>query len=358
MKKNFLKISVASAFITAAAIISGSCAGGGASSGCIDAWYSTAEKRVIVGGFPFGVKLMCDGVIVIDITDAPTGVKDRSPAKEAGIKLNDVIVAADGQAVHSNEELSEIIQSSSSSVELKIRRGESDLTLVLTPAADSNGIKRAGMWVRDSAAGIGTATYIDPEAQVIAGLGHGICDSETEMLMPLESGEICRAVITAVTGSAKGSIGGLNGYFENEAIGELEINDDYGIYAHSIADFGGNMLMTVAQPSEVETGEATVITTIDGATPKSYGAVIESIDRGGGISTKNMVIRITDGELLEKTGGIVQGMSGSPIIQNGKLVGAITHVFVNSPEKGYAIFACNMIENYEQNCRTGSHCAA
>lgn len=359
MKRKGIK-SVISCFLAAAVLIGGYAVFENSSRDgvSIAAMKNSETKKVFVGGFPFGVKFLCDGVMIIEITD----IKDESgnessPADEAGLEVNDLIVEANGQKINSNEVLSEIIENSTEPVELAVKRNQNIISVTLNPKTDRQGIRRAGMWIRDSAAGIGTVSYIDPQTNVIAGLGHGIYDSETGALMPLESGEVCKASITTVTKSQKGTVGGLNGYFSEETLGELEANEEIGIYADCRAEFENASLTEVADISMIETGKATVITTVNETTPKAYEAEIQTIDRHEG-GTKNMIIKITDEDLLRETGGIVQGMSGSPILQNGRLVGVVTHVLVNSPEKGYAVFAQKMIEKYDEISENLKKCAA
>ena len=205
------------------------------------------------------------------------------------------------------------------------------------------------MWVRDSSAGIGTLTYLDPESGIFAGLGHGVCDVDTGTLMPLYSGEAVNVAITGVTKGESGSPGELRGTFSQEApIGTLVKNEATGIYGQmdgipDILSQGGEPV-AVAMRQEVHTGKAMIRTTISGDTPVEYEISIERVSLSEQNPTRNMVIRITDPRLLSATGGIVQGMSGSPILQNGKLVGAVTHVLVNDPTRGYGILIENMLE--------------
>ena len=199
--------------------------------------------------------------------------------------------------------------------------------------------------MRDSTAGIGTITFYNPETGAFGGLGHGICDTDTTELMPLLNGEIVPVTISGVTKGQKGSPGELKGYFaSNESVGTLSANVEEGVYGNLDTAPAGSTPLKAAMKQEVKAGAAQILTTIDGSGPQYYDIQVESIDYHENQSSKNMVIHVTDSALLEKTGGIVQGMSGSPIIQNGKIVGAVTHVFVNDPTRGYGIFAENMLE--------------
>ena len=224
--------------------------------------------------------------------------------------------------------------------------GEQKLT-TLTPVWDSaSGQWRAGMWVRDSSAGVGTLTFADEEKGVFAGLGHPISDSDTGESIALRSGEIVPCQITGCSKGTAGSPGELKGRFLSaHAIGTIRINGENGVYGSTRAQFAGQK-MEVAFAQEVEAGDAEIWTTTSGETPRAYRVKIEKISDAD--PRRNMVLRVVDRELLAQTGGIVQGMSGSPIVQNGRLVGAVTHVLVNDPTRGYGIFAQTMLEQAEQ----------
>ena len=199
---------------------------------------------------------------------------------------------------------------------------------------------------RDSTAGIGTVTFYNPENGLFGGLGHGICDVDTNSLMPMKNGDIVPVTISGVTKGQKGAAGELRGYFSsNQAIGNLFINSDEGVYGQLDASPVEQQALPVAMKQEVKEGPAQILTTVADGEPQYYNVTIESIEYKNSSRVKNLVVLVTDEVLLEKTGGIVQGMSGSPIIQNGKIVGAVTHVFLNDPTRGYGIFAENMVEN-------------
>lgn len=301
------------------------------------------RRTVHIGGMPFGLTMYTNGVIVVNIDDSYD-----SPAKEAGLRENDIITRADGEEIASNERLHEIIASSGGAdIELSVLRGKSPLSMTLTPETDDDGNYTAGMWIRDSTAGLGTVTYFDESTHSFGALGHGICDRDTGLLMPLGSGKIVEAKISSITKAKKGIAGGLNGYMNEEEIGEMTVNSSYGVYGKYTTAPDGEEV-PCAFDDEIKTGPATIVTTLDDSGIASYDAEIESLNLDDN-SGQNMIVRVTDEELLEKTGGIVQGMSGSPIIQDDKLVGAVTHVFINSPEKGYGISIGNMLNCYAQN---------
>ena len=305
---------------------------------------SAADERrtVRLGGVPFGLTMYTGGVIVVNVRE-----EDDSPAYAAGIRENDLILSADGEEVSSNEQLKEIVsESGGEDIELSVIRGKSPISVTITPEQDEDGDYSVGMWVRDSTAGLGTVTYFDESTHSFGALGHGICDRDTGMLMPLGSGQVVKAEIESISKAKKGIAGGLNGIMTDDEIGELTVNSAFGVYGRYTATPEGEEY-PCAYDSEIRTGKATVYTTLDNSGIGEYEVEIENLnlnDKSG----QNMVLRVTDEELLDKTGGIIQGMSGSPIVQDGRLIGAVTHVFVNSPEKGYAITIGNMLSCYEQ----------
>ena len=315
----------------------------------IDINYDTTDY-LMPCGTPFGIKLFTQGVMVVKTDTIKVNSKEYSPASKAGIEVGDVIVKVNGNEILSNAKLVELVTNSKGKeLKLDVIRDEQNITIKLTPIkTSSNGDYKIGLWVRDSSAGIGTVTYYDKESHIFGGLGHGICDVDTGELLPLEKGEIVSTVITDVTKSQKGKAGSLNGYFNNISnIGELTANTECGVFGNlKSIDYNTNEI-PIASIQEVKKGKAEIISTINENGPKYYDIEIESINYNDINKTKNMTIKIIDDELLNNTGGIVQGMSGCPIIQDGKIIGAVTHVFINEPNTGYGIFAENMIETAE-----------
>lgn len=301
------------------------------------------------GGMAFGVKLFTEGVLVVGISGVTGFGFTVSPATEAGIQKGDVLLSVNGAEIDSAEALRAAIEAAgANAVEIRLRRGEEILSTTLYPALSAEDNKyRAGLWVRDSTAGIGTITYIDAESGSFAGLGHGICDSDTGSLMPLGRGVVVNVDITGVKKGTAGIPGELKGTFDNVQQGTIESNTETGVYGtlDSLPQEIGEPL-PVGLKDELKIGKACIYTTLNGNTPSRYEIEIEKIYKNSG-KTKNFLIKVTDSALLEQTGGIVQGMSGSPIIQNGKIVGAVTHVLVNDPTRGYGIFIENMLETAE-----------
>lgn len=302
-------------------------------------------RSVQVCGTPFGVKMFSDGALVVAFSDQYTNLGTENPAKEAGLKLGDLIVSAGGHAVRSNEELTQAItDAAGKAIPIVYQRDGIQHTTMLTPVQDvSTGAYRAGLWVRDSSAGIGTMTFLDPLNGTFAGLGHAISDTDTGADITLLSGEIVPVVITGYVSGTAGSPGELRGEFSAAAAGTVLANDSTGVYGEYLASMTGQSC-PVMQPQEIALGDAEIWTTISGSTPRAYSVRIEQVNMTSSDPNRNLLVKVTDPELLAATGGIVRGMSGSPIVQNGRLVGAVTHVLVNDPTRGYGIFATTMLE--------------
>lgn len=304
------------------------------------------RKTVIPGGQPFGIRLYTDGLIVSDVSPVQTKEGSKDPAGEADIEQGDIILSVNGEPLTSNEQLlCAVCDSGGKPMLIRAKRNNRIYTVTVTPVRDAiQNEYKLGLYVRDSCAGIGTMTLIDPETGYFAGLGHGICDTESGRLMPLLSGDIVPAEITAIRKSTDGAPGSLLGSFsDHSAIGSLGKNSHNGVYGTITQLPDNEERIPVAFKQEVLTGSALLRTTIDDTGPHDYTVKIKEISYNNLNAERNMVVQITDSSLLQQTGGIVQGMSGSPIFQNGRLVGALTHVFVNDPTCGYAVFAENMI---------------
>lgn len=303
----------------------------------------TERKYVSPGGIPFGIKLVSDGVLITAVSGVNCNGKVVAPARDAGIKCGDIILSVNGKRVYSNED---VVKEMKEQTTLEVRHENGRVqNYHLTAALDPNDNSyKLGIWVRDSSAGIGTITFFDSQNRIFGGLGHPVCDSDTGSILPLLKGEVVAAEIGGVIKGKNGTPGRLCGNFMPfKQSGKILKNNETGVFGtlknvKSTAD-----PIPVAFKQEIRCGKATVLTTISGTKAQEFEIEIEKICVGAR-SSKNMVVHITDERLLDKTGGIVQGMSGSPIIQGGKLVGAVSHVFVSDSTRGYAIFAENMLE--------------
>ena len=300
------------------------------------------EKRLIPGGQALGVAMRTEGVLIVGVSDVEAGV---SPARSAGLQAGDVIRSVDGSPVTTAESLTALMnQSGGKTVHIAyIRQGE-NRTALLTPHRDaSTGAIRLGAWVRDSTAGVGTLSFYDPDTGRYAALGHAITDGDTGSVLSVSEGQVLRADIVAVQKGQRGTPGELKGSFlrEGEVLGDIRRNTILGIYG-ALDKPAENPLYPAGLPiglrSGVHTGAATILSSVDGTGVHEYAIEITRVNQQTAPSPKSMVIRVTDERLLSVTGGIVQGMSGSPIIQDGRLVGAVTHVFVSDPTQGYGLY--------------------
>jgi len=304
-------------------------------------------KTVYAGGFPFGVKLFTDGIIIAGFSEIVSEGRTCTPAYEAGLRKKDVITAVNGQSVSTAEEVTALIESSEGkTVRVTYRRGKKTCSADLKPVlSDESGKYQTGMWIRDNTAGIGTVTFYIPESGMFGGLGHGICDPESGTVLPMLRGLITEVKISGIQKGARGKPGELRGYFSSGKTGTLLGNTEcgvFGTYEEAPRQITSQRSYEFGFKEDLQEGSATIICTLDENGPKEYTVEISSIAREAK-NNKCFVITVTDRALLQKTGGIVQGMSGSPIIQGGKLVGAVTHVLVNDPTKGYGIFIENML---------------
>ena len=315
----------------------------------------TERRQVTVCGTPFGVKMFSEGALIVGFSDVEKASGGTTnPAKGAGLRLGDRVIRIGATATEDNDAVKAALEAAQGyAVEVVYIRNGEQLQTSLTPIWDeSAGQWRAGMWVRDSSAGVGTLTFADEERGTFAGLGHPISDVDTGADFTLLSGEIVPVTVTGVRSASPGTAGELRGEFLSDILGIVTGNDATGLYGRwtAPAQNVGTML-PIAAPGEVHTGDAELWTTLSGRTAQHYTVRIERVGSGGQDANRDLTLRITDPALLSATGGIVQGMSGSPLVQDGKLVGAVTHVLVGTPAKGYGIFADTMLkmaETYNQ----------
>ena len=301
-------------------------------------------QTLVPGGQSIGVAVNTGGVVVIGASDIGS---TPSPARLAGLRSGDVIVAIDGVETLSSAEIAGMLDSGECRVTYS-RNGERHEAL-LKPAYDrSDGLYKLGIWVRDSAAGIGTLTYYDPETGRYGALGHAITDADAGIVLPLNGGTIYENSIIGVEKGRSGRPGEILGqFYDGGALGDVDRNSVYGIFgdmaaAPEAAAYEGGM--ETLPKDELQTGRATILTTVDDTGLREFECEIVRIDRSEQAQNRSFTIRITDDELISLTGGIVQGMSGSPVIQNGRLAGAVTHVYVDDPTMGYGVFIDNMLD--------------
>lgn len=315
------------------------------------------DIKLYPGGQTIGVKLKTEGVIVVGLSEI-AGEKEESysPGMEANINVGDILYRINGKRVNTAEDVSEIINTMTNKpMELDIKRKNKWEKITIHPVKDrEDGKYKIGLWVRDNTAGIGTLTFYHEPSNKYGALGHAITDVTTGIIMPVNDGEIVSAKVGSVLQGEKGRPGEIRGIFynEDEEIGNIEKNTSQGLYGVTYRKLINNQVkkpLSIGLQQDVKEGPAKILTTVEENKIEEFDIEIEKITNQSEKSVKSIVIKVTDPELLKKTGGIVQGMSGSPIIQNNKIVGAITHVFVNDPSKGYGIFIEWMLEEANIN---------
>lgn len=297
-----------------------------------------SEKTLIPGGESIGVRMDVAGVLIVDLEGA---------AEYSGLKKGDKIIAVDGIEVSNAQEVQKIVNRIRSSIELTVERNGSCRKYTIVPQkSGSDNTYRLGIWIKDKTAGIGTLTYYDPDNMTFGALGHPILDSETGTTLDIEKGDLLSSEIIGIEKGTSGIPGEIQGVFKtpDRPLGELIKNTDYGIFGTADGMISEKEAVPVAYQSQVKEDNAYILTTLDDNTVRKYDVEIEKKEKQSAANTKSMVVHITDKRLIEKCGGIVQGMSGSPIIQNGRLIGAITHVFVEDPTRGYAVYIEWMLE--------------
>ena len=313
------------------------------------------KTTVIPVGKVAGVKLYTDGVLVVGMSEIEgIDAKRYKPYQNTGIQEGDSIISINQNTISSTDELIETVnRSEGKEIKVKYLHEEETKECSITPVKTGENEYKLGLWVRDSAAGVGTVTYYEPSTKTFGALGHGITDIDTDELVPIASGEFVTTKILNIVKGEDGVPGKIQGTVENQKnIGSISKNTKYGIYGSvqnvSALNIDTSKEMEVALRKEIKVGKATILCSLDNQEIGEYEIEIEQIDTQNSYNNKSMKIKVTDERLLEKTGGIIQGMSGSPIIQNGKFVGAVTHVLVNNPQEGYAVFGDMMIKQSKE----------
>ena len=291
---------------------------------------SAVPDQLIPGGCTIGVKLQTQGPVIM-------GFDTASAAEAAGLQKGDMIVELDGHAIRTAAELREKL--TQKPVILTVLRDGKEAAFSVCPRN-----RQIGAFVQDSVAGIGTVTYYDPNTGAFGALGHGVSQSESGELVPMEAGVAVHSSVVDVVKGESGAPGELKGKFRVEQIlGQVSANSAHGIFGTMTTPIMG-VPIPVADPGEIQPGSAEILSNVSGETVGRYDVEILKIYPHADATGRNLLLQVTDPDLLQTTGGIIRGMSGSPIIQNGKLVGAVTHVLVNDPTRGYGIFIENMLD--------------
>ncbi|UII54792.1 SpoIVB peptidase [Cytobacillus spongiae] len=304
------------------------------------------DFKIIPGGQSIGVKLNTVGVLVVGHHQVNTSSGKASPGETAGIQVGDIITSINGEKIEKMADVAPFVQDageSGKSLNITLKREEGEVKTELTPLKEDGGnMYKLGLYIRDSAAGIGTMTFYHPESKKYGALGHVISDMDTKKPIVVEDGQILRSTVTSIEKGSNGNPGEKLARFSSDkkVIGNITRNSPFGIFGKLNKDITNGVVdeaLPIALSHQVKEGPAQILTVVDNDEVKKFDIEIVSTIPQKFPATKGMVIKVTDSELLEKTGGIVQGMSGSPIIQDGRVIGAVTHVFVNDPTSGYGV---------------------
>lgn len=305
-----------------------------------------SKVELYVGGMPFGVKISSPGLTIVKFSS--TKGNDASSAYKAGLREGDIITKINGVSVNSIETfIKEVDKAGANTISIVAIRNNKEIEFKVKPKySTEDGKYKTGIWVKDSTSGIGTITYINPCDLSFGGLGHAICDSSNGRIIPVGKGLVMNVSINGVLKGEVGSAGELRGTFLSKKIGTLTKNCESGVFGYlsSSAPTSSCERLYACPKEEIKEGDAYILCTLNGASPQKYSVKISDIDLSS-TGAKSFRVKVTDPELISKAGGIVQGMSGSPIIQNGKIIGAVTHVLINDPTSGYGIFIENMLNS-------------
>ena len=303
------------------------------------------SDRIIASGENIGITLNSKGVLIVGMYD----VEGSSPAKESGLKSGDVIVSIENKKVDNIEKMASLINEyGKENIEIDYLRNGKKNSTALKLYKDDNNVYKTGLYVKDSMTGIGTLTYIDPESKIFGALGHEILEQTTGILFEIKDGKIFNSTVTGVVPSSDGNPGEKEAKYDAEnTIGTAFSNTTQGVFGKYTNELPKKDTYKVARKSDIKLGDAKILTVLTGNEVKEYEVRIIKIEKGDN-KNKNFVFEIIDKELLDKTNGIIQGMSGSPIIQGDYIIGAVTHVVVDNPHKGYGIFITNMLEEGEK----------
>lgn len=313
------------------------------------------RTSVVPLGNAVGLKLYTSGVLVVGMSEIEgKDNKKYKPYENTGIEEGDMIIKVDEATVTCTADLVDTVnKAKGNQVKVEyVRQGEASQTNI-TPVKGTDNKYKLGLWVRDAAAGVGTVSFYDPSTKTFAALGHGIQDVDTGQLIDISNGDFITTKILSITKGKKGNPGKISGTIENQTtIGQVYRNTDFGVYGKlkniTALNVDISKAMEVATRDEIKQGPAKIICTLENNSTKEYNVEIEKIYKNNNENNKSMLVKVTDSELIEKTGGIIQGMSGSPIIQNNKVIGALTHVLVNDPQMGYGVFADLMIKQMKE----------
>lgn len=302
------------------------------------------SDRVILGGNNVGIEVHSKGIMIVGFYQ----VNNAYVGREAGLELGDKIIGVEEKEVGSIKDMINGINDNikNETVKLTIKRNDKELTTQLKLIKDNNNVYKTGLYVKDQISGIGTLTYIDPETKIFGALGHEIVESSSNTKVEIKNGKIFKSDVTGATKNTKNLTGEKNAvFYNNEVYGSVESNTNSGIFGKYTGSYDEENLIEVGQIDDIELGKASIRTVLKGDKIETYDINILKINKNG--DTKNILFEITDKDLMNKTNGVIKGMSGSPIVQDNKIIGAVTHAIVNDNGKGYGIFITTMLEKGE-----------
>ncbi len=313
-----------------------------------------SERVLVPGGQSVGIQMDVKGVLIVGLEEIETEDGIVSPGYLAGLQIGDMILSINGTPVYYAEDVSQIVSHGGQILDMVVLRKKEELKFQIQPVKVLNEESfKIGVWVKERIAGIGTLSFYDPQSNMFAALGHGIYESQTGTLLESSTGELLRTEVKSIKEGTAGKPGEIRGIFysDEKEIGSVKQNSQFGVYSEGLDfnDLQNSEPMIMASQEQIEEGPATIRTTIDGSKVETFDIHIDKVNRQNTPGSKGIELTVTDDKLLSYCGGIVQGMSGSPIIQNGRIVGAVTHVFVNNPTKGYGIFAEWMVQECEKS---------
>ena len=306
--------------------------------------------KVVPVGKAIGMKLYTEGVLVVGVSE----INGKKPYENSGIQEGDTIIEINNKQIENTNDLIETVNGSNGkTLEVKYKRNTQIITTSIEPAKVDDKEYKLGLWVRDAAAGVGTMTFYDPESKMFAALGHGITDIDTSELITIANGELTTTNIISIIKGQRGKPGEIRGTIENsQNLGNIYKNTSFGVYGKlkntNNIEVTSRQEMNIALRDEIKTGKAEILCELENGKTEKYEIEIKKLYLNNNENNKSMVIKITDEKLINKSGGIIQGMSGAPVIQNGKFVGAVTHVLVNDPTVGYGVFADIMIKQLKE----------
>ncbi len=300
------------------------------------------SDKVIVGGETIGIEVHSKGVLIVDFYK----INDKYIAKDAGFQVGDIITKVSGEEINGIEELTNMLEGRQGEITFTVERNGKEKYINFTLVEDENGILKTGLYIKDQINGVGTLSYIDPNSKIFGSLGHEIIEKSTISKFEIKDGEIYEANVTNIIKSTDGRAGEKNSVYNRENVyGKIEENELTGIFGTYTGDLTEKEIMEVGKEEDVHTGKASIRTVVSDNNVEEFDINILTLNLDS--ETKNILFEITDKELLEKTGGVIQGMSGSPILQDGKIIGAVNYVIVNDTSKGYGVFITTMLEEGE-----------